>query len=61
MTKVIELANGNLASCSLDKTINLWDRHTGEIINTLEGFSNDIKDILELDKDNIAIVVDQDN
>lgn len=55
VTKVIELASGNLASCSMDKTINVWDRLTGDIVNTLEGFSNDIKDIVELDKDHIII------
>jgi len=61
VTKVIELSNGNLASCSLDKTVNLWDRHTGDIINTLEGFDSEIKDIVEMDGDNICIVNHDDN
>ncbi len=61
MTKVIELRNGNLASCSLDKTVNLWDRHTGDIINTLEGFDSEIKDIVEIDDDTMVIVNQDDN
>ena len=59
--KIIELHNGNLASCSLDRTINIWDRHTGEIINTLEGFESDIKDIQEVDSNNLAILNFDDN
>lgn len=45
VTKIIELTNGNLVSTSLDKTVNVWDRHSGDIVNTLEGFEEDIIDI----------------
>jgi WD40 repeat protein len=60
ITKVIELFNGNLASCSKDRTINVWDRASGEIINTLEGFEVDIKDIIELDTENLIILLEND-
>lgn len=45
VTKIIELQNGNLVSSSLDKTINVWNRNSGEILNTLEGFLKDVEDI----------------
>lgn len=61
VTKVIELMNGNLASCSLDKTVNIWDRQTGDIVNTLEGFDSDIRDIQEMDPDTLVIVNSDDN
>ena len=45
VSKIVELFNGNLLSASSDKTVNIWDRHSGEIINTLEGFEDNILDI----------------
>lgn len=59
MTHIIELVNGNLASCSTDKTINIWDRHSGKILYTLEGFETEIKQVLELDADNLVILCEE--
>jgi len=61
VTKVIELNNGQLASTSLDKTINIWDRNTGEIANTLEGFDDLIIDIQEINEGMIGVLTEDEN
>ena len=41
--------------------MNVWDRKTGEIINTLEGFDDFVLDMKEIDDDNIGILNENDN
>jgi hypothetical protein len=36
--------------------VNVWERHTGEIVNTLEGFEAEIRELLELDSENLVIL-----
>ena len=49
VTKVIELKNGNLCSCSDDKTIKIWDNKSYyECIKTLEGHTDNIQSVIEL-------------
>ncbi len=43
VNQVIELVNGNMASCSEDKSVNVWDRKTGEILFTLDDLEEPIK------------------
>src|SRR5258708_624814 len=46
VTTVVSSPDGGLlASASLDKTIKLWDPHTGEHLRTLEGHSSEVNSV----------------
>lgn len=61
ISKILELHSGNIATCSKDKTINIWDRQSGVILYTLEGFDDTIKQIVELDADNLIVLTEEDS
>jgi WD40 repeat protein len=52
------LNNGDLVSASWDKTIKIWDLHTGEVKKTLLGHNDSINDLLILDNDELASASD---
>ena len=54
---LIKLSNENLASCSGDKTIRIWNTSNYECLKVLSGHSDWVKTILEFPK-NILTVID---
>ncbi len=55
LLKLIKLSNGNIASCSDDKTIRIWDKNNNyNNIHTLHGHENTVKSLIELSDGNIA-------
>ena len=51
---IIQLNDNNIASCSADKTINLWDLKTNQCIQTLKGHKESVWSIIQLNDGNIA-------
>jgi WD40 repeat protein len=45
--KVIELTDGQLASCSQDKTIRLWNMNTGEC-QVLTGHTDEVRSLVQI-------------
>jgi hypothetical protein len=45
VTNIIELNDGDIISSSLDKSILVWNRQNGEILNSIEDFKKRVIDI----------------
>ena len=48
------LPNGNLVSCSYDKTLNVWDLNSGECLQTLTGHSHYVLCLVLLNNGHVA-------
>ena len=60
--KVIPLTNNRIASCSGDKTIKIWNsNHPYNLINTLNGHTDDVRSIIQLKDKDILISESDDN
>ncbi len=54
VNSIIQLMDGNLASCSKDKTIRIWNIQTRECLHILLGHNNSVSAITQISKERIV-------